>query len=129
MLTSFIACTVRFSVRHAILVIMTSLALCAISCIYVAKHFAISTDISALIDSNQPWAQRGRDIDKAFPLRADLTLVVVDAPAAEFAEQAADELAASLDGQPQLFSRGQPAAKRDVLRAQRPVISVAEQAR
>ena len=104
MLTSFIARVVRFSIRNAYLVIAVSILLCAASVAYVATHFAINTDVSGLIDQNTPWAQRGKAIDEAFPQRADVTLAVVEAPAAEFAQRAAAELAARLKTEPKFFS-------------------------
>lgn len=104
MLTSFLARIVRFSTRHAYFVIAVSILLCAASIVYIAKHFAINTDVSGLIDPNTPWAQRGKAIDDAFPQRADVTLAVVEAPAAEFAQRAAAELAARLKSQTRYFS-------------------------
>ncbi|GAA4330774.1 MMPL family transporter [Pigmentiphaga soli] len=96
MLTSSITRVVRFSMRHAFLVIALALLLCAASVVYVARHFAIDTDVSGLIDADAPWKRRSMAIDAAFPQRADLTLAVVEAPAAEFADRAAAELAARL---------------------------------
>ncbi|WP_374625559.1 MMPL family transporter [Pandoraea sp.] len=103
MLTSLVVRIVRFSAKHAYPVIFASLLLVIASCVYVAKHFAINTDISSLIDANTPAAERGRDIDRAFPQKSDLTLAVVQAPAAEFADQAAAELAAKLATETDVF--------------------------
>jgi len=103
MLTSLIAKTVDASIRHAWLVILMSLALVIASAIYVAGHFAINTDVGRLIDTDAPWAKRDAALTQAFPQRGDLTLVVIEAPAAEFAAQAARELAAELNRQPKLF--------------------------
>lgn len=96
MLTSLVVRIVRFSAKHAYPVIIAAALIVAASCAYVAKHFAINTDISSLIDTNTPAAQRGREIDRAFPQKADVTLAVVDAPAVEFADKAAAELAERL---------------------------------
>jgi hopanoid biosynthesis associated RND transporter like protein HpnN len=103
MLTSFIVRVVRFSTRHALPVILASLLLCAASVIYVVGHFAINTDISGLIDPKQDWARRGKAVDAAFPSRSDATLIVVEAGAAEFADQAAAELAGRLAHDTRLF--------------------------
>ncbi|WP_449413347.1 hopanoid transporter HpnN [Pandoraea soli] len=103
MLTSLVVRIVRFSAKHAYLVIFASLLLVMASCVYVAKHFAINTDISGLIDLNTPAAERGRAIDRAFPQKTDLTLAVVQAPAAEFADRAAAELAAKLVTETDVF--------------------------
>ncbi|SDV49869.1 hopanoid transporter HpnN [Chitinasiproducens palmae] len=96
MLTSLISRVVRLSVRHAPLVIAAALLLGVVSAVYTARHFAINTDISGLIDTNAAWAKRGKAIDTAFPHRDESTLVVVSAPAPELAREAADQLAARL---------------------------------
>ncbi|MGI4815284.1 MAG: MMPL family transporter [Janthinobacterium lividum] len=98
MLNSFIAATVRFSSRHAWAVIFLYIVLCLASCYYVATHFAINTDINGLIDRRAAWAQRDQAVAQAFPQRDEIILAVVDAPAVEFADQAAAELAAKLAG-------------------------------
>lgn len=103
MLTSLVVRIVRFSAKHAYPVIFASLLLVVASCVYVAKHFAINTDISSLIDSNTPAAERGREIDRAFPQKADITLAVVQAPAVEFADRAAAELAEKLSTETDVF--------------------------
>lgn len=103
MLTSLVVRIVRFSAKHAYPVIFASLLLVVASCVYVAKHFAINTDVSSLIDLNTPAAERGREIDRAFPQKTDLTLAVVQAPAAEFADKAAAELAAKLESETDVF--------------------------
>lgn len=104
MLTSIVVRTVEFSIRHAWRVIFAALLLCAGSAVYVAQHFAINTDTGRLIDPGKPWAKRGAALDAAFPQRDALTLVVVEAPAVEFAEQAAAELAGRLKQNPARFS-------------------------
>lgn len=104
MLTSLIVRTVRFSMRHAYLVIAAWLLLAVVSGWYAATHFAINTDVSSLIDSSPEWSARGKAIDAAFPQRADVTLAVVEAPAVEFAGLAANELAQKLAADKQAFS-------------------------
>jgi hypothetical protein len=103
MLTRIICHTIRASVRHSWLVIGIFVLLVAASTAYVAGHFAINTDVSTLIDPNAGWAKRDAAIAKAFPQRADTTLVVVRAPAAAYASAAARELAEQLRAQPALF--------------------------
>lgn len=103
MLTSLVVRIVRFSAKHAYPVIFASLLLVIASSVYVARHFAINTDISSLIDSNTPAAERGREIDRAFPQKADITLAVVQAPAVEFADRAAAELAEKLSTETDVF--------------------------
>ncbi|MDB5839488.1 MAG: Acriflavin resistance plasma rane protein [Herminiimonas sp.] len=103
MLTAIVAKTVDFSVRHAWRVIAVSVLLVLVSAVYVSGHFVINTDVGRLIDTNAPRAQREAAISNAFPQRSAGTLVVIRAPAPEFAMQAARELAARLQQQPGLF--------------------------
>jgi hopanoid biosynthesis associated RND transporter like protein HpnN len=104
MLTSLIEKVVNGSLRRPWRVVMVSLLLAVLSGYYVATHFAINTDISGLIDSKRPWAQRDKALDAAFPGRSQTTVAVLEAPAPELADQAANELAARLSSQPALFS-------------------------
>jgi hopanoid biosynthesis associated RND transporter like protein HpnN len=103
MLTSWIARVVNGSARRPWTVVGLALVLVVVSAWYAATHFAINTDINGLIDSKKPWAQRDRQLDAAFPGRSQTTLAVIDAPAPELADQAANELAAHLASQPQQF--------------------------
>jgi hopanoid biosynthesis associated RND transporter like protein HpnN len=103
MLISLISKTVGASIRHAWWVIVISMALVIASAVYVSGHFAINTDVGRLIDTNAPWAKRDAALTQAFPQRGDLTLVVIQAPAPEFATQAARELATDLNRQPNLI--------------------------
>ncbi|MDN0084211.1 MMPL family transporter [Crenobacter sp. SG2305] len=103
MLTLLITRLVRFATRRAWAVILVALLLSLASGVYVAKHFAINTDIDRLLDVNAPWAQRDAAIGKAFPQRNQQILAVVQAPAPELAEAAADALADALRGQTQHF--------------------------
>jgi hopanoid biosynthesis associated RND transporter like protein HpnN len=103
MLTTLIARIVYQSARHAWPVVAVFGVLILASAIYVARNFAINTDVGQLIEANTPWARRDAAIAAAFPDRGESTLVVVRAPAPEFAAQAARELAGRLRGQPRLF--------------------------
>jgi hopanoid biosynthesis associated RND transporter like protein HpnN len=103
MLTNQIARLVHLSCRHPWAVVGAFVLLVLASGLYVARHFAINTDVGQLIDANAPWARRDAAIAAAFPNRGDTTLAVVHAPAPEFAAQAARELADRLRRQPALF--------------------------
>jgi hopanoid biosynthesis associated RND transporter like protein HpnN len=103
MLTHQIARLVHLSCRHPWAVVGAFVLLVFASGLYVARHFAINTDVGQLIDANAPWARRDAAIAAAFPNRGDTTLAVVRAPAPEFAAQAARELADRLRRQPALF--------------------------
>jgi predicted RND superfamily exporter protein len=103
MLTAILVKTVDVSVRHAWSVIAASVLLVLVSAVYASGHFALNTDVSRLINADAPAARRAAAVDAAFPQRGDSTLVVVQAPAPEFAMQAATELSARLRQQPDMF--------------------------
>jgi hypothetical protein len=103
MLTITICRIIDRSVRYSWLVIAVFVLLVVASTVYVARHFAISTDVGQLMDPGAAWAKRDAEIAAAFPERSDTTLVVVRAPAPTFASQAARELGARLQAQPRLF--------------------------
>lgn len=103
--------TVKFATVHAWLVIGITLLLTVGSGIYVARNFAINTDISRLLESDAPWAKNDAAISAAFPQRDKMILAVVQAPAKELADAAATELADALRTQPKRFNAvGQPGA-------------------
>ena len=85
-------------------VIVVSLVLAVLSGYYVAHHFKLNTDISSLVKSDEAWATLDHAMDNAFPQRAQTLLVVVEANAPEFADAAADALAAKLQTNPKEFA-------------------------
>ena len=68
---------------------------------YVARHFAIHTDIRDLISADLPWVQRAIRYDKEFPPHG--ILVILDAPTPEIADQSAITLAESLRADTERF--------------------------
>lgn len=104
MLKSFIVRLVAWSVRHAMWVIVLMLALAALSGVYVAGHFRISTDIGGLVQNSPQWTARSDAIDRAFPQREQSLLVVVQSSAPETANAAANALAAALQKDTREFS-------------------------
>jgi predicted RND superfamily exporter protein len=105
--------TVKFATAHAWLVIGISLLLTVAAGIYAARNFAINTDISRLLESDAPWAKHDQAISDAFPQRDKMILAVVQAPAKELADAAANELADALRKQPKRFRAvGQPVRAR-----------------
>lgn len=109
MIRSTLTRIVKFSTVRAWTVIGISLLLTIASGVYMARNFAINTDISRLLESDQPWAQNDAAISDAFPQRDKMILAVVQAPAKELADAAANELADALRKQPQRFRAvGQP---------------------
>ena len=96
MLRSIIARIVDFSSRNRWPVITAALLLAVVSSVYAARHFAIDTDINHLLSTHLPWRQHEIAYEKAFPQRAELTLVVVQAPTPENTKRATEALAAKL---------------------------------
>ncbi|WP_250529651.1 MMPL family transporter [Caballeronia sp. ATUFL_F1_KS4A] len=110
MLTSNITRFVTLAIRRPAWIIAVSLLLGVLSTIYVVHHFKISTDVSQLIETEPEWAARSKAIEEAFPQRGAALLIVVQAPAQEFADAAASALAAALAKEPERFrSVSQPA--------------------
>ncbi|SAK73176.1 RND efflux transporter [Caballeronia catudaia] len=103
MLTSNITRFVTLAIRRPAWIIAVSLLLGVLSTIYVVQHFRISTDVSQLIETEPEWAARSKAIDEAFPQRGATLLIVVEAPGQEFADAAANELAAALAKEPERF--------------------------
>ncbi|WP_454766211.1 hopanoid transporter HpnN [Cupriavidus campinensis] len=111
MIRSLLTRIVKFSTLRPWTVIGIALLLTTISGVYVARNFAINTDISRLLESNAPWATNDAAISAAFPQRDKMILAVVQAPAKELADAAANELADALRQQPDRFHAvGQPGA-------------------
>lgn len=96
MLTSLIVRLVAWSVRRPVWVVALSLVLAAASSVYVARQFKINTDVGRLIENEPQWSALGDAIDRAFPQRSQTILAVVEAPAPELADAAADALAREL---------------------------------
>jgi hypothetical protein len=103
MLTRLLTRLVRLAACRPWTVMLAALLLVTVSGAYVARHFAIDTNIGRLLDSSAPWARRDADIDAAFPQRQQTILAVVQAPARELADAAADALADALRRQPGRF--------------------------
>src|SRR5262245_10897744 len=88
--------TVDVSTRYRWTVIFVALMCGIASALYSVRYFAINTNITDLIAPELPWHQNEKAFKGAFPQRADLILVVVQAPTPENLKQAADALAAQL---------------------------------
>ena len=101
--TSLIARLVDVCCRFAWRVVIGFLVLAGASAEYARTHFAINTDSSQLISAKLPWRQRELALDKAFPQRTDLIIVVIDGATPEVAEAAAIALAEDLARQPEHF--------------------------
>jgi len=110
MLTSLIVSTVDFCSRRAWLVIAVSLLAAAAGGYYSARHFAINSDINALLSDDIGWRQRERAFEAHFG-QYDRITVVVQAPTPELASAATSELAEALKKRTDRFNGAdQPAS-------------------
>ena len=102
MLTSFIVRVIDFCTRYAWQVVVVGLVLAAVSGVYVARHFAINSDISTLLSPNLGWRQRELAFEQAFH-RFQRIFVVVEAPTPELASEATAALTQELAKDKQHF--------------------------
>lgn len=84
-------------------VVMTA-ALTMAAVAYVATHFAMTTDTSALISADVHWRVVEVDKSRAFPQLNNISLVIVDATTPEGAERGAASLAAVMNSDRAHFS-------------------------
>jgi hypothetical protein len=103
MLKAIVTLVVGICTRFPWPIIVLALVAAASAAVYSARHFAINTDVNKLISRELDWRQREAEFEKAFPGHFGSTLVVIDAPTAEYASRAAAELGTKLKAQPQLF--------------------------
>jgi uncharacterized protein len=102
-LTTLARLFVGWTSYHPLKVIIAFVILTAVSGVDVVQHFAIDTDVNALISADLPWRQRELAYESAFPQSTQTILAVVDAPTPELASAAATALADQLSQQGGLF--------------------------
>jgi uncharacterized protein len=102
-MTDWIGRIVAVSGRHPLIVLLLSLMLTALSVVHFTNHFAMTTDVTELISTEQDWRQRELAYSTAFPSLYMLTVVVVDGATPELAEDAAARLSSALAARPALF--------------------------
>jgi uncharacterized protein len=98
-LTTLARLFVGWTSYHPLKIIIAFAVLTAVSGVYVARHFAIDTDVNALISADLPWRQRELAYESAFPQSTQAIFAVVDAPTPELADAAATALADQLSRQ------------------------------
>lgn len=103
MLDTLLARVVGFCVRRPVLIIVPVLLIAIGSVVYVARHFAVNTDVSRLLSPDLPWRQREIAYRKAFPQQAESIIAVVDADIPEHAAMAAGALVDRLKANSTLF--------------------------
>jgi hopanoid biosynthesis associated RND transporter like protein HpnN len=104
MLKDKLAILVYVCTRHAWPVIALAALLTVLCGIYVARHFAIDTDINKLISADLPWRRQEIAFSQAFPQRYGTIFAVVDAPTAEQASLASAALAKKLAADKSMFT-------------------------
>jgi hopanoid biosynthesis associated RND transporter like protein HpnN len=95
MLTSLIVRIIDFCTRNAWRVVAVGLVLALASGVYVARHFAINSDINALLSSDLSWRKREIVFEQAFRL-FERIIVVVQAPTPELTGEATAALTQAL---------------------------------
>ena len=95
MLTSLIVRIIDFCTRNAWRVVAVGLVLALASGFYVARHFAINSDINALLSSDLSWRKREIVFEQAFRL-FERIIVVVQAPTPELTGEATAALTQAL---------------------------------
>lgn len=103
MLQKTISAIVDFCRRLALPVTLGMLLLAVGAGWFVATHFKINTDVNSLLADNLGWRQIEKDIERAFPQKNDLLVVVIDGDSSAHADQAAEKLAAALSANTALF--------------------------
>lgn len=102
MIARAVAQLVGLCIRFAWQTIAIGTLLVIGSAFYIGTHFSIHADVNELIAANLPWKQRAASYAKDFPDRG--IVVVLDAPTAELADDAADKLTAALRSQQRFFT-------------------------
>ncbi len=93
MIKPAITSIVSFCRVHAALVVLAMAAATAGMGWYVATHFSISTDVDRLLSEDLDWRRQEAELEKAFPHKTDMLVVVVDGETPDAAEDAAARLA------------------------------------
>ncbi len=94
---------VAICVDHAWLVVATILAGAAAAVIYVAGHFAMTSDTQNLLSKHLPYRERAQAFDALFQAKGDEIVIVIDGRTPELAESAAASLAERLQNRRDLI--------------------------
>jgi len=105
LLSSFIARLADFSHRFALALVLLAFLMSLGLGWYVIGHFKINTDINQLISADLDWRIREAAVEKGFPQKSDLLVVVVDGDTPDTAETAAESLTLKLQAMPDRFSQ------------------------
>jgi hopanoid biosynthesis associated RND transporter like protein HpnN len=105
LISSFIARLVDFSHRFALVLILFALLISSGLAWYVSEHFKMNTDINQLMSADLDWRVREMQVQKGFPQKSDVLVVVVDGDTPDAAEAAAEALTLKLQAMPKQFSQ------------------------
>jgi hopanoid biosynthesis associated RND transporter like protein HpnN len=94
---------VAVCVDWAWLVVLAILAVAAAAVIYVAGHFAMTSDTQNLLSTHLKYRERAHAFDALFQPQGDQIVIVIDGKTSELAEAAAARLAERLQRQNGLF--------------------------
>ncbi len=101
--SAIFASIVDFCLRRSSLVVLAGVLVLAASSVYVARNFALNSNINSLLSPDLPWRKRDAAYQKEFPQLAHSIIAVVSAPTPEFAAAAAGSLVAQLAPQSNAF--------------------------
>jgi hopanoid biosynthesis associated RND transporter like protein HpnN len=96
MLTRLLPRLVDLACRRPWQILLLAALLATGALAYIATHFAMTTDSSALISPNVDWRLNERRMDAAFPQNGDSIAIVIDGATPELAEDTATRLTAKL---------------------------------
>jgi len=102
MLTAAVSRIAAFCTQHAVAVLVVGLLMAAGASAYAATHFAINSDITALLSNTIDWRKRELAFEQAFR-RFGVVDVVVEAPTPELTSAATAELTRELAKQTSQF--------------------------
>ena len=94
---------VNLCCRHAVLTVLTALALALGAGFFTAAHFAMNTDSEQLISAKAGWRKREIAFDAKFPGQSNLIAVVIEGETPELAEAATASLSARIAADKTLF--------------------------
>ena len=102
MFDNIVAPVVDACVRQARAVLVIALIVTVACGYYAATHFALNSDINALLPGNVPWRQNELAFEKSFK-QFGVIDVLVSAPTPELAAAATRDLAEGLSAKPDMF--------------------------
>ncbi|HEY2482937.1 MAG TPA: MMPL family transporter, partial [Caulobacteraceae bacterium] len=88
---------------HAWFVVATILAVAAVAVVYVASHFAMTSDTQNLLSTHLKYRERAHVFDALFQPEGDQIVIVIDGRTPELAESAAARLTEKLQSRRDLF--------------------------